>query len=77
MVIKVQEKERTRIGHELHDNVNQILYTTEAVYGYNFDRHQLMKQLLRQELLNTVSAIEEIRKLSRTGGAPFERKWTG
>jgi len=24
-IIKAQEDERTRIGHELHDNINQIL----------------------------------------------------
>ena len=31
-VIRVQEKERTRIGHELHDNVNQILSTVKLFF---------------------------------------------
>jgi signal transduction histidine kinase len=64
-VIRVQEKERTRIGHELHDNVNQILSTTklfvDMINPVSEEETELKKKTIDYLLL----AIEEIRKLSR------------
>lgn len=64
-VIRVQEKERTRIGHELHDNVNQILSTAklfvDMLTPVNGEEAELKKKSIDYLLL----AIEEIRKLSR------------
>ncbi len=64
-VIRVQEKERTRIGHELHDNVNQILSTVKLFVDMLkpvSSEEQLIKSKSISYLMN---AIEEIRKLSK------------
>lgn len=64
-IFAVQEKERTRIGHELHDNVNQILSTCklfmEMIHPATSDDGQL-KQKVNEYIL---AAIEEIRRLSK------------
>ncbi|WP_460569029.1 PAS domain-containing sensor histidine kinase [Flaviaesturariibacter terrae] len=69
-VLKSQEAERSRIGRELHDNVNQIL-TTVKLYvelcasGVGDARHTLEKcSALLQE------SISEIRTLSKQLAAP-------
>ncbi|MGE5107877.1 MAG: PAS domain-containing protein [Sphingobacteriales bacterium] len=64
-IFKVQEKERTRIGHELHDNVNQILGAAKLfveMLGTHSDEEKDIKEKTKEYLL---SAIEEIRKLSK------------
>ena len=64
-VIRVQEKERTRIGHELHDNVNQILSTAKLfvdMINPAVDEEKMFKEKTTNYLM---LAIEEIRKLSR------------
>ena len=65
MVIKVQEKERTRIGHELHDNVNQILSTTKLFVDMLNPSGSEEKQIKAKSLEYLMVAIEEIRKLSK------------
>ncbi len=69
-VIRVQERERRRIGHELHDNVNQILTTTrlfvEMITPANKDEQDIKKKSIEYIL----TAIEEIRKLSRELAVP-------
>ncbi len=64
-VIKVQEKERTRIGHELHDNVNQILSTVKLFIDmiHPAKKEEMQFKAKTQEYL--MMAIEEIRKLSK------------
>ncbi len=64
-VFAVQEKERTRIGHELHDNVNQILSTCKLFMDMikTTTAEDDDKKLKVKEYL--LSAIEEIRKLSK------------
>lgn len=64
-VIKVQEKERTRIGLELHDNVNQILATTN-LYLSMLKSDSNEQNIIKQKSIEYVNlAIEEIRKLSK------------
>jgi PAS domain S-box-containing protein len=63
--IRVQEKERTRIGHELHDNVNQILSTTKMFVDMLAPVSEGDKQLKTRSIDYLVMAIEEIRKLSK------------
>jgi PAS domain S-box-containing protein len=64
-VIRVQEKERTRIGHELHDNVNQILGTVKLFVDM-LKPLQKEEQILKEKSIQYLaSAIEEIRKLSK------------
>lgn len=64
-VIKVQEKERTRIGHELHDNVNQILSTSKLFIDLFEPQGEEQERLKAKGLEYIVLAIEEIRKLSK------------
>lgn len=64
-VIRVQEKERTRIGHELHDNVNQILGTVKLFVDMLNPSQKEEKILKEKSIQYLASAIEEIRKLSK------------
>ncbi len=64
-IFSVQEKERTRIGHELHDNVNQILSTCKLFMDMiktSTPEDDDLKGKVKEYIL---SAIEEIRKLSK------------
>ncbi|HEX2630798.1 MAG TPA: PAS domain S-box protein [Chitinophagaceae bacterium] len=65
MVIRVQEKERTRIGHELHDNVNQILSTTKMFIEMLTPQSDEEKMIKAKSIEYLLSSIEEIRKLSK------------
>lgn len=64
-VIQVQEKERTRIGRELHDNVNQILGTTKLFMSMVHPVSDEEKEIKDKSIEYLVLAIEEIRKLSK------------
>ena len=64
-VIRVQEKERTRIGHELHDNVNQILSTTKMFVEMLTPASDEDKKLKEKSIEYLMASIEEIRKLSK------------
>jgi PAS domain S-box-containing protein len=68
-VIHMLEKERSRIGHELHDNVNQLLSTSKLfidVLQPAADQLQLKEKSINYLL----TAIEEIRNLSKELVAP-------
>jgi PAS domain S-box-containing protein len=73
-IIRAQENERTRIGYELHDNVNQILVSSKMYLSHlnkgNGDFREV-KQKIR-ELMEL--AIEEVRKLSKAMVLPDLRK---
>jgi PAS domain S-box-containing protein len=64
-VIRVQEKERTRIGHEMHDNVNQILSTTRMFVEMITPANKEEENLKAKSIEYLLTAIEEIRKLSK------------
>lgn len=64
-IIKVQEKERTRIGHELHDNVNQIISTAKLFVDLLNVTDEAEKEIKQKSIDYLILAIEEIRKLSR------------
>ena len=64
-VIRVQEKERTRIGHELHDNVNQILSTTKMFVEMLKPVSDEDTRIKEKSIEYLLTAIEEIRKLSK------------
>ncbi|HEX7903611.1 MAG TPA: PAS domain-containing protein [Chitinophagaceae bacterium] len=64
-VIRVQEKERTRIGHELHDNVNQILSTTKMFVEMISASSEEEKMIKAKSIEYLLTSIEEIRKLSK------------
>ena len=64
-VIQVQERERNRIGHELHDNVNQIL-TTVMLFVNMLNAEKESEKQVKSKIHEYVClSIEEIRKLSR------------
>jgi PAS domain S-box-containing protein len=73
-VIRVQEKERTRIGHELHDNVNQILSTTKLLVEMLNPSSNEEKKIREKTVEYILMAIDEIRKLSKELVVPQLRK---
>jgi PAS domain S-box-containing protein len=64
--IDSQEKERTEIGKELHDNVNQILTTTKLYLDLALSNNELKDELIAKSNKNIISVINEIRQLSRS-----------
>jgi PAS domain S-box-containing protein len=64
-VIRVQENERARIGHELHDNVNQILSTVKLFVDMLTPSGKDERDIKTKSLDYITLAIEEIRKLSK------------
>ncbi|MBN8685627.1 MAG: PAS domain S-box protein [Chitinophagales bacterium] len=74
MVIQAQEKERTQIGHELHDNVNQILSSAKLFFEM-LQAEGADQALYKSKGIEYISlAVEEIRKLSRELVAPGLRE---
>jgi PAS domain S-box-containing protein len=65
-----QEKERNKIGQELHDNVNQMLATIKLYLNMAKKRKEERGELIEkaEEYIN--SAIEEIRMLTKSHVAP-------
>jgi PAS domain S-box-containing protein len=73
-IIKAQEQERTRIGHELHDNINQILASGHLyldVLNKDTENFQEIKDKTK-EILQL--AIEEVRILSKAMVVPDLKK---
>ena len=64
--IQAQEKERTELGKELHDNINQILSTTKLYIDMALTETDIREELLQKTHKNISSAIEEIRILSKS-----------
>lgn len=72
--IDAQEKEREDIGRELHDNVNQIL-TTARLYLDCIDEVPVeQRHIIRRSSDSITSAIEEIRKLSKSLTQSFQKE---
>ncbi len=64
-ILQAQEQERTRIGHELHDNVNQILFTSKLYLDLIKPADKKEKEIKDKTQEFILLAIEEIRKLSK------------
>lgn len=74
LVIQAQEKERSQIGHELHDNVNQILSSAKLFFEM-MQAEGPDQSLYKSKGLEYISlAVEEIRKLSRELVSPGLRE---
>jgi PAS domain S-box-containing protein len=69
-IILAQEREREIIGHELHDNVNQILTTVKLNLEMAIANPDKRPGLLPQSIQYVMMSINEIRKLSRELSAP-------
>ncbi|MEP7164059.1 MAG: PAS domain S-box protein [Ferruginibacter sp.] len=65
-VITGQERERSELGEELHDNINQILASTRLYIECAIADENPRKDLLDKGRVLLDSAMKEIRKLSRT-----------
>lgn len=64
-VMKAEEKERTSIGHELHDNINQILASAKLYVETALRAGEEKDEYLRQGVHIIDVAIQEIRQLSK------------
>ena len=64
--VETQEQERTEIGRELHDNVNQVLTTTKLYLDLALSNAELKDELIQKSTKNIVNVINEIRQLSRS-----------
>lgn len=63
--LEAQEKERTVIGRELHDNVNQMLVATKLMLALYKDRpYELSRAVIERCVDNLEKAIEENRRIS-------------
>ena len=69
-IITAQEKERNQLGAELHDNINQILATARLYIECAIKDHKLDNRLISDSKDFVTTAMEEIRKLSKTLIAP-------
>lgn len=65
-VIVAQEKERTEIGKELHDNVNQILWASNLYINSAMTDEEMRQALLERSTELVSNAINEIRKISKS-----------
>lgn len=61
-----QEQERSEIGRDLHDNVNQVLTTTKLYLELALTNKEMADELLKKSAENISSVITEIRQLSRS-----------
>jgi signal transduction histidine kinase len=64
-VLKAEEKERTSIGEELHDNINQVLASAKLYIETAIRSPQDRDEYLRQGVHIIDVAIQEIRQLSK------------
>lgn len=69
-VIRAQESERSQLGLELHDNVNQILTTVKLYNELYLTGYMQEKELLEKATLYTQECINEIRSISKRLSAP-------
>src|SRR5215203_771745 len=64
--IETQEQERTQIGKELQDNVNQVLTTTKLYLDLALSNPELKDELIQKSSKNIINIINEIRQLSQS-----------
>lgn len=63
-VISAQEKERSEIGEELHDNVNQLLAAAKLYLNHSLTQGEEYKPFVIKSVDYLVTAMTELRKLS-------------
>ena len=64
--VETQEQERSEIGKELHDNVNQVLTTTKLYLDLALSNPEMKDELVQKSVKNIINVINEIRQLSRS-----------
>jgi len=68
--ITAQEKERSQVGLELHDNVNQVLTTVKLYQELCLSGIGNQEELLNKSMVLLQDSINEIRSLSKRLSAP-------
>ncbi|HMH24723.1 MAG TPA: PAS domain-containing protein [Puia sp.] len=69
-VLKAQEKERSEIGKELHDNLNQVLSAAKLYIEMARTDEESREICLAKSSGYIVEVIEEIRRISKTLATP-------
>jgi signal transduction histidine kinase len=69
-IMDTQEKERNRLGQELHDNINQILVTVKMYLATAVAKNGEIQHLVQFPLDLVDKTIEEIRTLSSRLATP-------
>ena len=64
--IRAQEKERTELGQELHDNVNQLLATAKIMIDTAMSTPEMHDVCLKKSQESILEAIKELRHLSHS-----------
>ncbi|MEO5561884.1 MAG: response regulator [Chitinophagaceae bacterium] len=64
--VEGQERERSEIGKELHDNINQILASVKLMITASVAKTKEPDNFLQESLKMTDECIQEIRKLSNS-----------
>ena len=62
--IEGQEKERTEIGRELHDNINQLITATKLYLDVAASQPTMKDEMIKRSTDNLSKCMEEIRRLS-------------
>src|SRR5690349_20930883 len=75
--VNAQEKERREIGEELHDNVNQLLATSRLYLDYAVNCSEDYKPFVMKSQEYVLTAIEEIRKLTKALVGPAKEETLG
>lgn len=65
-----QEMEKAEIGRELHDNINQMLSTVKLYHELAMENRMAAKNFIKKADDIVISAIQEIRFLSKSLVAP-------
>lgn len=65
-VIHAQETERTRLGQELHDNINQVLTTVKLYNEICMNEERTNRTLLQRSVKQINYCIETLRDISRS-----------
>jgi PAS domain S-box-containing protein len=64
--LDAQEKERSELGRELHDNVNQMLGTAKLYLSYGLGHKKVQSEFVKKSMEIIHSAIDELRHLSKS-----------
>jgi two-component system sensor histidine kinase NreB len=71
-IMIAEEKERTRLSSELHDNINQLLAGTKLYLGAVGDENPDFKEKIKYPVELIDNSIEEIRLLCHRMGSPIK-----
>jgi PAS domain S-box-containing protein len=76
-VVNAQERERTAIGEELHDNINQLLAASKLYLNHSLTQPDGDPESVRKSMDYISNAMDELRKLSHALVGPTRDKTMG